>query len=276
MNVSSLHDSGDVNWTRAAALLEVMDGTDLLAIQETSITDSASPTFLSCMQRYGLTAILGSVRYDAAGRPMHGLAWVAMQNLGVVRLRLPAALDDDAALAVLVPRRGQRPYVALNVYHSARSEAAREAAVQALCEWLATCAEDVLLIGDWNQTEEQWPLAQLLARGMVYSADDLLGVDRNVPTRPGGRLIDFMLTRGQLFPRERLVSPGLADHCLVTYTLHDDDGLRPLFCWPKRPRCGRPALRGTGYLAPQLLGLRSARDVGEAWRILAIGLETAG
>lgn len=36
MNVSSLHGSGDANWTRAAALLEVMDGTDLLAIQETN------------------------------------------------------------------------------------------------------------------------------------------------------------------------------------------------------------------------------------------------
>lgn len=73
--------------------------------------------------------------------------------------------------------------------------------MQALCTWLASCAEGVLLIGDWNQTEDQRPLAQLLAQGMVYNADDLLGVDRNVPTRPGGKLIDFMLTRDQLFPK---------------------------------------------------------------------------
>lgn len=282
MNVSSLYDSGDVNWARASALLEIMDGIDLLAIQETRITEGAAPTFLSWMKRKGYTAILGTVRYDAAGRPVHGLAWVAKENLGAVRLPLPAELDDDAALAVLVPRVGQRPYIALNIYHSARSEVAREAAVQALRDWLSTCTEDILLIGDWNQTKEQWPLAQLLACRMVYSADDLLGADRNVPTRPGGRLIDFMLTRGQLYPRERLVAPGLADHNLVTYMLRHDDGLRPVYCWPKRPRLD-PSIedevahqRFEDYWMPraEIFGAAlSANDLDEAWRILAIGVD---
>lgn len=46
MNVSSLYDSGDVSWARAPALREILDGIDLLAIQDTRITESAAPTFV--------------------------------------------------------------------------------------------------------------------------------------------------------------------------------------------------------------------------------------
>ena len=143
-------------------------------------------------------------------------------------LALPVDMVSvERSMAVKLYRPQQRPLILINVYLHASDRTAASRALGALFEFVATCGEDTVIMGDFNLEIHCWPISNVLATGQWRSCDELVCGDRVLGgthrTAAGvytGVVIDYGLCTPRLIITGREQHLGVADHDAVVYNLH--------------------------------------------------------
>ena len=155
---------------------------------------------------------------DSAGRPSGGVAMVAWGSHEFIRL--PDVLRDSGrALAARIHRPRAAPLLAMCVYLPSRTGA----------ELLGACVSyamehggDFIIMGDFNCTPAERPVASMLAAGGVYISESF--EELMEPTRRKGRHIDYAIhSFGTRLYIRAVFDLGDSDHFWVQYETPADD-----------------------------------------------------
>ncbi len=164
---------------------------------------------------------------DAQGNQTHGLAtfsrWPAR--------RAKSSPDTPRqALAVILDIPDRPPVVVYNHYGDPRCGATRDEQVLQIAADMATRREESVIVGDFNQTPDEFTIIDLFIKGIVEEVDLALGDvgGRARPTRRTqlkdgtvreGRHIDYAIaTPGRRWTRRAQYTTS-SDHDLVAYEL---------------------------------------------------------
>ena len=215
LNVQSL--TGKVGAVASAATAA---GINVLALQETMVASDSYRATFQAFRAAGWAFHRGPQGQDSRGAVSAGVGFIT--DVPAQLVELPEELHHGGRIAAIkVARRQQRPLLVLSVYLPAADKVRGNSVALDAVQWARGTGEDFVLLGDWNRREDSYPLAGLLAKGVVWSMDG--GQCPRAGTyRRGGFLtthIDFGLASPRLPVEERCQWMGVADHDLIGYKL---------------------------------------------------------
>ena len=214
--------------TRARIVEELLEEQclDVLCLQETRVGFSNRAAMEGAMRQKNREMFTCEAREEGPNT-FEGVAIIT--NWPAELYPLP---DRDCykhrAIAVRLYRKGKRPLICACVYAHASDAAKRAELHNAIVMDCSTSGEDYLILGDWNGTPFELPLASLLAAGSARWADDNWQFESQGTTRTStgriGRHIDYGVhsDRVRILQREQHLGP--ADHDLIVYTVDADRG----------------------------------------------------
>ena len=215
LNVQSL--TGKVGAVVATATTA---GLNVVALQETMLASDSFRATSQAFRAAGWAFHRGAQGRDSRGGVAAGVGFIT--DVPAQLIEIPEELQHGGRVAAIkVARRRQRPLLVLNVYLPAADKVRGNKVAMDAVEWARGTGEDFVLLGDWNRREDAFPLAGLLAKGVVWTMDGGQ-CPRSGTYRRGGLLtthIDFGLASPRLPVDERRQWMGVADHDLVGYRL---------------------------------------------------------
>ena len=133
--------------------------------------------------------------------------------------------DPKRVVAMKCYRAGARPLLLVCVYAHAGPEGEKDRAtlIVSVLRWAIGTGEDFLIMGDWNEQEDEGTMVHYLTTGGVKAAND---VDRRgvKPTSHGGagkRIIDYGVLYGDVEVRGRQQEAGVGvTHDRVVYEVN--------------------------------------------------------
>ena len=250
---------------------------DILCLQEVRLTENNILAAIHTAKKSGWHFLPGPCALDSAGMPTAGVAFLSRWPLDkFIFDSLPVEMQFQQGrwLTVRVHRPGARPFFCTNVYLHASGKTEKRCLAEKLFETIATGGDEVLFIGDWNCTPEEQPVSNVLRNGQLHLADDIAGAEvAAIPTRAGGRHIDFALYSVGLVPCARSQARGLADHDLVMYEFAVSD-IEPFFRVQRPLRLAaespvKDEVWSQSFPDKQFEEMLSCFDVQQAWNLLS-------
>ena len=172
-----------------------------------------------------------------------------------------------------------RPLLLVGVYLHANNVIARDELITRLATCVASTWEEFCLVGDWNCEALEGGVAQMLAAGRVYCADDTFE-HTACGTVPSGRRIDYALTSRSVVFNTMTQEPGTADHDCVSYHCFECEETIPIYGRPIRTVLKRRTpitddeLRSCLSVEHFVANLHEpSPDVDSAWRCLSDAAE---
>ena len=181
---------------------------------------------------------------------------------------------DGRLMALKVGRAGLRPLLVLNIYLPAGDKVPGNHIAQEAIQWARNTGEEFVLLGDWNRTEDSYPLAGLLARGAVWTMDGGQ-LQREGTYRRSGQLsthIDFGLASPRLLVEGRVAwqtTTWLPTGFVPARRRTHGGGSRSADWW----RRSRPT--GWADFATGFDEAVEALDLDRAWQLLSQAAENA-
>lgn len=219
VNVRSLQ-----RWLPEALAKGCETESDIMVIQETRITDIQKPGIAEAFKKCG---------YDFHGSNEirgWGAGVAVISKWPTTRRMLPNDIDSARVVAVRAHRPSARPVTIVGVYLHASDRRARTTTAEAVMRWVAAEGDDTVIIGDWNMTTNEEPLAEMCGGNTreLYEGGEMM------PTSAKGRRIDYGLAYGSVYASEMDYFEGIADHKAVRYKLTVGGERRPAAVWPRR------------------------------------------
>ena len=205
----------NVGVSKTGAILSALSEVkvNLMALQEIDVFQASCASYVQEWKAHGFETLLGELE--------HG------QTFCVPRLQVsnPQSVSEWHLLPSKgcdwhVDQHGVRKILISSIYcHAADRDAAgilvrktRNALSQSRLAWI--------ILGDFNMTQEEGGVLELIANGDAYGLDD---------RQEGHRRLDFGLASRGLFATKLMQVPGICDHDAVVYgfeSLNHLDGLR--------------------------------------------------
>ncbi len=157
-------------------------GVDVLCVQETRIAPMGFQGATKAARLAGWYAWFVAGGIDAQGNQTHGLATFSLWPAR----RVKSSPDTPhRALAVILDMPDRPPVVVYNHYGDPRCGATRDEQVLQIVADTATRREESVIVGDFNQTPDEFTITDLVITGIVEEVDLALGNvdDRARPTR---------------------------------------------------------------------------------------------
>ncbi len=202
-------------------------GVDVLCVQETRMAPLGFQGAANAAKLKGWHAWFLAGGVDALGRQTQGLATFSRWPARRIK---PSLGTPHHALAVVLDIPDRPPVVVYNHYGDPRCGATRDEQVLQIVADMATQKEESVIIGDFNQTPDEFTITDLVIKGVVEEVDLALGnvEDRARSTRRTklkdgtvreGRHIDYAIaTPGMRWTRRSQYTTS-SDHDLVAYEI---------------------------------------------------------
>ena len=175
------------NTRKAMAMAEAAE-LDILLMQETRISQASAPGVQATAKERGWTLHVGGGSWDKAGHPTAGVATLSKWPLGLVKtdFDVPGRVQ---LMRVHLPNDPQGFHLA-NLYLQASEPTARADLAKKVLHDAVGRGTQTILMGDWNLTMDQQPLAGYLANGGIHAMDEAhprWATGDMEPTRKDGR-----------------------------------------------------------------------------------------
>jgi hypothetical protein len=207
---------------RLETLLRLCSAHDVVNVQEAYIRQHEMSAARALALALGWTMHAGLVAHE---RGTYVVTFVKKAlhatTVDTVRMEAFAEIELDRFVVVQVSR--PRLFIA-NFYGHATDRQRRHASTIAAVGWLRWTGVPFIIMGDWNDVQEEGAVAEIIANGMAHPMDHIAGG----PTRPDGRRrIDFGLFAAELVVSRMFQMQGVSDHDLVGYTVTLQTGHPP-------------------------------------------------
>ncbi len=176
-------------------------GVDVLCVQETRLPPMGFQSAANNAKHAGWNAWFKAGGTDAQGNQTHGLATFSQWPARRVK---PSPGIPHQALAVVLDIPERPPVVVYNHYGDPRCGATRDEQVLQIVADMATRKEESVIIGDFNQTPDEFTNTDLVIKGIVEEVDlatgdmeDRARSTRRIKLKDGtvreGRHIDYAI-----------------------------------------------------------------------------------
>lgn len=240
----------------------------VMCLQEVDINSASVPSWTDAWRARGYHAFLG-----VGSEGLHRTA--ILSKASGLPVRLPNVGDQSRYSAVAFEFQfavGVRKVVVVSVYgHAADGEMAASY-VEEIVTGVRALGLEWLVLGDFNVTADEGPMARRLAAGLAEQLDWPFMAEGPLPGTAGGqRRLDYGLSSGQLFPSALCHAAGIANHTAVSYEFAFDD---PVGCsGPSRAPLGTSSVSAAAWDdrwdASCFQASLVAGDLDGAWRLLS-------
>ena len=213
---------------------------DILLLQESRLPRDSFGSFATMAKHRGWQLCIHDQVPVVNGG---GYKWgvVTLSRWPVEAVQPPSCIPSGRGGVLRVWRPRQRPLLMVNLYLPASSRTEAAEILTNVFEYVASTGEDAIIAGDFNLTEEMWPISSALISGRWRSANEMLLGDRvRPPTHRQAdgaysRCIDFALGTPHIVFTHREQHRGPADHDLVAYDVLLNHGREKVVRFPLRP-----------------------------------------
>ena len=144
----------------------------VVVVQEVGVRMNGRHAIRSAAATYGYGTWFGNDR-------QHGCHVITFCRLHADEYVVDASLDfDGRAVWLQVHRPHRRPWLVCNLYGHANDPAMRDTMINRIGAFARATNETVCILGDFNCTDEEGAVANLLSNGVLHNADDSFGVHR--------------------------------------------------------------------------------------------------
>ena len=248
---------------------------DVFAFQEVNIPFESRISWISRWKALGFHAVLCSAA--------EGTSAVALVSRFPCKEIIAAEVVDQNRFAAAMfefaigsaPNNRQfRKLLIANVYAHVTNTVVRDALVHEAVAFLEQSAHPWILLGDFNMTDTEGAVNELVNKGAAASLDEPFALLPET-TRPAGhRRLDFGLSSHGIFPVERCQTASFSDHDIVSYSF-PGWGQPSGFVFPRRIPFGdkdRPKIRSFSadlHAFSQFQNSLFLHDCDAAWTVLS-------
>ena len=262
--------------TKVAAINDHMRAfpCQVMCLQEVNINTASVATWMEAWRAHGYHAFLG-----VGSEGLHRTA--VLSRAPGHPIRLPSVGDQSRYSAVALEFQfgcGVRKVVVVSVYSYASDCEAAASYVEEIIHAVRGLGLDWLVLGDFNVTAEEPPMARRLAAGLAEPLDSAFLAEGSLPGTAGGvRRIDYGLASGRLYPVAVSHARGIANHIAVSYefSFSEPEGFTVPSRAPLRDVAVSAAAWDGLWDVHKFRGMLLNKDLDAAWQMLSDVAEMA-
>lgn len=240
----------------------------VLCLQEVDINVASGPSWTAAWQSKGLYAFLGT----AGDQAMYRTSLVSSFPGRLVQLDVTDPSRVTAVIFEFASAGGYEKVIVVSLYNYFSDKEAAAVFLEEIVSALEAIGLKWVILGDFNLTAEDPPLARRLAAGMCRLLDEPFLAQGPLPGTAGGvRRLDFGVSSRSVMAQGVWHEPGIANHLAVAYSF---DFAAPVGCSsPMRTSLSSETVSTATWMdvwhEEAFQGFLLSHDVDGAWRLLS-------
>ncbi|CAE7807875.1 ppdK, partial [Symbiodinium sp. CCMP2456] len=239
-----------------------------MCLQEADINEASGATWSAAWQAKGCHTFLGTV----GDQSMYTTTIVSTIPGRLVRLDVTDPSRVTATVFEFFTEGEYEKIVIVSLYNYFADKEAAGAFLEEVVTALETIGLKWIVLGDFNLTQDDGPMARRLASGLCRSLDEPFLTEGPLPGTAGGaRRLDFGVSSRSVTAASVWHAPGIADHTAVAYSFcfADPGG----FSSPMRTSLSTAVVDPAAWLSAwdqeRFRELLLATDFDGAWRLIS-------